>query len=154
MTAASPSPRPWWADGLPFACTQCGECCHGRGGYQYVYVNEEERRRLAEHLGLGMEAFQERYTVLDEDGYPTLRFQDGHCVFLDGKRCVVHEAKPVQCRTWPFWVELLEDEDTYRREVLDFCPGSRGGPRVPAERIRAAAEETEAALYADEATED
>ncbi len=150
MSETAPPRQPWWSEGLPFECTQCGECCHGRGGYQFVYVNDRERKELAEHLGLGAEEFLERYTVFDEDGYPSLRFVDGHCVFLEGTRCRVHEAKPVQCRTWPFWLELLESPETYQREVLDFCPGSRQGERVPAAQIRDAVERTEEALYADD----
>ena len=35
-----PSPNtPWYADGLPFTCTQCGDCCTGDPGY--VWVTDE-----------------------------------------------------------------------------------------------------------------
>ena len=154
MKEADRPEEPWWAEGLPFACTQCGKCCTAHGGYQFVYVNEGERRRLARHLGISRARFLERYTDSDEDGYPVLRFVDGRCVFLEGKRCRVHEAKPVQCGTWPFWLELLEDRETYQREVLEFCPGSKQGRRVPASRIRDAVERTEAALYEDDDVDD
>jgi Fe-S-cluster containining protein len=29
------------------------------------------------------------------------------CAFLDGARCTVYEARPTQCRTFPFWKENL-----------------------------------------------
>lgn len=150
MSDADRPREPWWSEGLPFECTQCGKCCTAHGGYQFVYVNQRERRRLADHLGIGHEEFLDRYTAFDQDGYPVLRFVEGRCVFLDGTRCRVHPAKPVQCGTWPFWLELLEDPGTYRREVLDFCPGSRQGEAVPGAQIRDALERTEAALYEDD----
>ncbi len=46
-----------YADGIRFECTACGECCKSRGGYDYVYVNLKERRRLARHLRLDTRAF-------------------------------------------------------------------------------------------------
>lgn len=139
--------KPWWEDGLPFSCQQSGKCCQQRGGYGYVYVNARERQRIAERLEVSLDAFDRRYTRSEKDGGRVLRFVDGACVFLQGGLCSVHEVKPVQCRTWPFWEELLESPEVYEREVLTFCPGSRSGPRVDAASIRAQMEETEAALW-------
>ncbi len=139
--------EPWWKAGLPFSCQQSGKCCHQRGGYGYVYVNPTERQRLAEHFGLSLGAFNRKYTVSEEDGSRILRFVDRACVFLEDGLCSVHENKPVQCRTWPFWEELLESPETYAREVKSFCPGSHSGPVVAASEIRAQMEETEAALW-------
>lgn len=147
MGASHPPHGPWWSSGLAFACTSCGKCCEARGEYQHVYVNRGERRRLAEHLGLSARDFLERYTTADENGYRTLRFVEGRCPFLDGKLCRVHPVKPTQCRTWPFWNELLADPETYRREVLDFCPGSACGAVIPAARIRREDAATERALH-------
>ncbi len=126
---------PWWKNGLPFACTRCGKCCHARGDTDQVSVGPRESRALAGHLGLSLREFHARFTVRGEHGYRTLRFVDGHCVFLVGSSCSVHAAKPVQCRTWPFWPELLATRAAYAREVQSFCPGSRGGDFVPAAEI-------------------
>lgn len=126
----------WWKDGLPFGCTQCGKCCHARGEVNHVAVNAQEQKDLARHLGLGLREFRKRFTEQDADGYRGLRFEDGHCVFLQGARCSVHDAKPVQCRTWPFWPELLKSRAAYAREVQSFCPGSRSGTLVPAAEIQ------------------
>jgi Fe-S-cluster containining protein len=35
-----------------------------------------------------------------------LLWQD--CIFLEGKQCTVHAAKPLQCSTYPWWPELME----------------------------------------------
>lgn len=154
MTASDSAPtplpqdsQPWWQDGLPFACQQSGKCCHQRDEYGYVYVNARERERIAAHLGLSLGAFNRRYTRSEEDGARVLLFVESRCVFLQDGLCQVHEVKPVQCRTWPFWEELLASPEVYEREVRAFCPGSRVGPRVSAASIRAQMEETEAALW-------
>ncbi len=129
----------WWSDGLRFRCRRSGRCCRTHGDYAWVYVSAAERRALAAHLGLAPRAFLDRYTVRDERGHRVLRFRDGRCPFLDGAGlCSVHEVKPVQCRTWPFWPELLSDRATWEREVVAFCPGAADpdAPVVPAEEIR------------------
>lgn len=126
---------PWWKDGLPFGCTRCGKCCHARGEVSHVAVNGREQQELARHLKMGLAEFQDAFTDADAAGYRGLRFTEGHCVFLKGTACSVHEAKPVQCRTWPFWPELLRSRAAYAREVQSFCPGSRAGALVPAAEI-------------------
>ena len=41
--------KPWYADGLRFACTQCGNCCTGEPGF--VWVNDAEIAAIAEVRG-------------------------------------------------------------------------------------------------------
>ena len=36
---------PWYADGLRFECSQCGDCCTGEPGY--VWVDEAEITAMA-----------------------------------------------------------------------------------------------------------
>ncbi len=137
----------WWNDGLPFACTECGKCCHGRGDVAHVYVNYRERKRLADHLEVSLADFNRLYTRTEDTGHRSLRFVDNHCIFLEGPTCSVHDVKPIQSRTWPFWQELLESEDSYREQVLDFCAGSNAeGPMVTAESIREQLEATDDAI--------
>ncbi len=143
----NPEEQPWWADGLPFSCQQSGRCCHRRGDIGYVYVNYRERRALAAHVGISVEQFTLEYTVAEDDGARVLRFENERCVFLDGVSCSVHQAKPVQCRTWPFWQETLASEQSYQELVREMCPGSRQGPKVAAAEIRRQMEETEEALW-------
>jgi uncharacterized protein len=138
---------PWWSAGLPFSCQQSGRCCHQRGEYGHVYVNFQERRRLARLLELTVAELTKKFTHSEADGARVLRFVEGHCVFLDGSLCQVHTAKPVQCRTWPFWKELLESKEIYQSEVLEFCPGSRTGEIIGSDQIRSQMLETEAALW-------
>lgn len=56
------------------------------------------------------------------------------CRFLDGTKCGVYEGRPTQCRTWPFWPEVMGAKG-WAREVAAFCPGVGRGPLIPAEKI-------------------
>src|SRR5689334_21137377 len=51
--------QPWYADGLRFTCSQCGNCCTGGPGY--VWISREEIVRLGEHLKLTAEQVVEEY---------------------------------------------------------------------------------------------
>ena len=51
--------KPWYADGLTFTCSQCGNCCTGGPGY--VWISDEEIGRLAKHLNISRAAVIEKY---------------------------------------------------------------------------------------------
>ncbi len=139
--------KPWFADGLRFTCTQCGNCCTGPPGY--VWFNDAELERMAEHLGIPRQAFLEQYArpiygrwSLDE--VKTVHGYD--CVLLERDpetghgRCSVYPARPTQCRTWPFWPENLKSPRSWRRAARG-CPGmAKGlegeGKLYPVEHIR------------------
>ncbi|MCE2883241.1 MAG: hypothetical protein LW636_12925 [Planctomycetaceae bacterium] len=52
--------RPWYADGLRFECTQCGNCCSGPPGA--VWFDLDEAEAMARAVGVSLEVFLERYT--------------------------------------------------------------------------------------------
>lgn len=128
--------RPWYADGLRFTCTGCGDCCTGDPGA--VWVNDEEIATLAEHLELSPKDFERRYVRRLARGRSLFERFNGDCVFFDpeSRGCQVYEARPVQCRTWPFWDENLESEDAWC-EAEGSCPGAGEGELVSLDRIRA-----------------
>lgn len=114
---------PWYRDGLHFTCTQCGACCTGAPGY--VWVGVEELERLAEFMGLDIEAFAARYVRQVRDRLSLIERPNGDCIFWSsGVGCTVYPARPVQCRTWPFWPRNLESPADWR-DVQRGCPGSR-----------------------------
>jgi Fe-S-cluster containining protein len=138
----------WYADGLRFACTQCGNCCTGPPGA--VYFDEAEGRRMATRLGLGERAFLRRFARRVDGRWSLTEHltEHGHdCVFLDRKNgratCSVYGDRPAQCRTWPFWPENLTTRrawETARR--VTPCPGMGTGELIPVERIRVLRDET------------
>lgn len=63
--AGLPDPFQGWdpyadlVQGKRFLCTECGKCCTGVGE---VWVNEEECKTMALHLGLAPKHFMDKYT--------------------------------------------------------------------------------------------
>lgn len=124
----------WYREGLHFSCTGCGKCCTGAPGY--VWVTAEEIAAIAEYLNMDLEAFVKRYIRL-VDGRFSLT-EDGKtfdCAFLEGKKCRIYEARPVQCRTFPWWPGPLQSNESWEATAA-CCEGiNKDAPLVSAEEI-------------------
>lgn len=128
------SEQPWYQDGLRFKCTQCGNCCTGAPGF--VWVTKDEVEALARDVGLAVDEFERKYVRRVGIRMSLVEFPNGDCVFFDGqtRRCTVYNARPRQCRTWPFWHSNVRTEEAWQ-ETCAVCPGSGQGDLVPVERI-------------------
>jgi Fe-S-cluster containining protein len=108
-------------DALRFGCTACGDCCRRDG---VVELSGRERRRAARHLALTVAAFDARFGVEAlEQGYQLVARDGRGCPLLaaDG-RCSIHDVKPKQCATYPFWPELVDEPGAWLEERAR-CPG-------------------------------
>jgi uncharacterized protein len=126
----------WYKDGLRFECTQCGDCCTGAPGF--VWVNQEEIDALAAKVGLSVDEFEKKYVRKVTGRRSLVEYPNGDCVFFDTEKrnCSVYEARPRQCRTWPWWNSNLESEEAWR-ETCQVCPGSGKGKLYSLEHIEA-----------------
>lgn len=111
----------FYAEGIRFECQGSGKCCAARDDYGYVYLSFRDRKRLAHFLGMCPADFTRTY-VEKADGLFHLKNPDADCPFFKDNRCAVYEARPHQCRTWPFWPENM-NRSTWEKEVASFCPG-------------------------------
>lgn len=133
MSSGPDSSDLWYKDGLRFACTGCGRCCRGPGGY--VWVTEDEAKTLAKVLLLSFEDFAKQYLRRSGLRLALVDGATGDCVLLDTKgRCKAYEHRPVQCRTWPWWPENLETPEDWAREK-ENCPGLDTGKRHTLDQI-------------------
>ena len=114
-------------DGLRFRCQPgCTNCCQVRG---YIYLTEEDVRRAAAYVGMTEADFEAKYVLRFRH---LLRFRkplDAQCHFLLDGGCSIHPVKPVQCRLFPFWPELVEDRAAWEA-AGQACPGIGQGPLV------------------------
>ena len=125
---------PWYQDGLQFECTGCGDCCTGAPGY--VWVNREEIALLAAHLGMDVVEFEAKYVRAVGRRKSLIEYDNYDCVFLDSqtRKCTVYEARPRQCRTWPFWDSNVRTPKTWEH-TCEVCPGSGKGKLYSVEEI-------------------
>jgi len=113
--------RPYFFDGgLRFECTGCGKCCTGESGT--IFINDTEATAIARTLGLSKKKLLETHAYPMKGGHSIRERENGDCVFLDGKMCRIYEARPTQCRTFPFWPEVLRSEEKWKQAARD-CEG-------------------------------
>jgi len=105
------------------ACSTCeGRCCTGESGY--IYVTKSEAQNISELLNLELNEFVSKY--LFKNGYKhsikeIIHNESHECIFYDrdSNGCKIYEARPKQCKTFPFW-------DYYKARVDELkleCPG-------------------------------
>lgn len=111
----------FYREGLRFECQQSGHCCTSRGEYGFVYLTRDDRRRMAEHLKLDLQDFIAEHCEVT-NGHLHLKDPHLNCAFLDDKRCGVYDARPTQCRTWPFWPENMNAK-TWNDDISKSCAG-------------------------------
>ena len=94
------------------------------------------------YRGESVEQFSRRYVRRVGDRYSLIEKPGGDCVFWDEQAgCTVYPARPVQCRTWPFWAENIETPADWEH-VRRVCPGSGRGQWFSLEEIQASARQT------------
>jgi len=128
--------QPWYRDGLRFQCSQCGDCCTGAPGF--VWVNKEEIAALAKLVNLEVADFEAKYVRRVGIRLSLVEYPNGDCVFFDNEKrgCTVYEARPRQCKTWPFWQSNIESPEAWE-QTCEVCPGSGKGKLYTLESITA-----------------
>jgi Fe-S-cluster containining protein len=123
---------------MRFACQPgCVRCCEQQG---FVYLTEDDIVRLAAHLNLGTAEFEKRYVYRTKNVRRLRVPRYAQCEFLKDGGCSVHAAKPMQCRTFPFWPELLESRQAWHK-TGKWCPGIGKGELVNIEAAESIAAE-------------
>jgi len=158
VLSASKPDAPWYADGLKFTCSQCGNCCTGPPGY--VWISKDEIVRLAEYLKITPEETVEKYcrklggrfslkekrgpgggydcvflNETDADPNPRKELSRGEPVPLKRRGCSIYPVRPLQCRTWPFWPENLESKQRWDAAAVRCHGMNHGGRTFTRERI-------------------
>ncbi len=112
---------------LRFECRRgCSNCCDQDG---YVYLTEADLKAAAKFVGMSARVFEAKYVYRTARSLRFRKPRDRQCPFLENHACAIHPAKPTQCRTFPFWPELVEDRAAWTR-TAKFCPGIGKGPLI------------------------
>lgn len=127
LPESGPPPNGWH-----WVCQRSTHCCRWPGA---VRLTDADITRIAAFLRLTEWDFIQKHTTLHPDrrGLVLLEKSDGSCEFLEGRDCLIHAAKPAQCRgfpnTWNFpgWRKTC-------RAVLMPQPGPNSGPPPAAQQ--------------------
>jgi Fe-S-cluster containining protein len=126
--------KEFWSEGLRFQCQGSAKCCISRGGYGFVYLTKADRKAMAKHFKMSLRQFTEEHCEKQDGIFKLKESENDDCRFLDGKQCGVYEARPTQCRTWPFWPEVMTPRK-WNKDVASFCPGVGKGRLWTAKEI-------------------
>lgn len=104
-------------------CSDCGgRCCTGESGN--IFVKRSEVIAMAALLKIDEQAFTKEFLV--KKGYKyslkEKKVGDSHdCIFYSREinGCSIYEARPQQCKTFPFWDYFKNNI----QELKDECPG-------------------------------
>jgi uncharacterized protein len=125
-------------DGLRFECRPgCTACCEQKG---YVYLTEPDLERAAAFLEMSAQDFERRYVYRTRNQMRLRVPREANCHFLQDGGCSIHPAKPVQCRVFPFWPELVDSKREWLK-TAKYCPGIGSGPLIQIARARALSDE-------------
>ncbi len=123
---------------IGFSCQKCGHCCRAAFGDNRVLLTQKDILKIAEHTGLSKSEFvtpmlpddlgpfsfsSETPDIsgidIDTEGYihtfgwMLRRKSNGDCSFIGDEkecwnRCKIYDARPMLCRTYPFYMESME----------------------------------------------
>lgn len=119
----------FYSSGLRFECTRCSRCCRHTPGY--VFLSPADLDRLAAAAGLSCEEFFARYSRKVDLGLArrvSLKEKPNvDCILWENGGCSLYEARPLQCRSFPFWSACLASREEWLLQAKN-CPGmGRGG---------------------------
>ncbi len=104
---------------IQFKCKQCGKCC----GIGFIYLKRREAAVMAAGLKMPLREFKKKYTTFFLFLGRALKWrEDGFCVFMSGNKCSIYDIRPEQCRTWPYWKRITNNNHELKR-AQKYCLG-------------------------------
>ncbi|MBD3406350.1 MAG: hypothetical protein GF411_09590 [Candidatus Lokiarchaeota archaeon] len=136
---------------LQFECIMCGKCC--KVSNLIITVTGTDIVNIAKGLDFGPdeilraldfyvikddrkspEGMRDFPLVLTEKGpaYVALKkMNDGSCIFLKDKKCMIHPIRPAVCASFPFTFQKKNRELIWGLNAIkDICPGIGKGEYV------------------------
>ncbi|MHA1577121.1 MAG: YkgJ family cysteine cluster protein, partial [Candidatus Thorarchaeota archaeon] len=144
--------------GINFECQKCAACCTHDS--LLVTVNGHDISRIASSLTLSADEIVKAldFYILESneeipDGLKHIpqvntergpafvaikKSENGDCVFLDEKLCMIHPIRPAACISFPFFFdnEGTEGMSWGLSALKDICPGIGVGPVVSQSYLR------------------
>ena len=129
----------FYSKGLKFSCARCSYCCRHESGY--VFLSVKDSLLLCSALNIDYQNFVSRYCRWIDSAYGKKKLSlkekaNYDCIFWesDGKEgCSVYNARPLQCRSFPFWSSILASPLAWKNASND-CPGMNKG-EVHSEKV-------------------
>ena len=120
--------EPFYTCGLKFSCKRCSSCCRYDSGF--VFLSENDMEKLTAKLKMERNSFLKTYCrwVTNWEGREVLSLKEKpnkDCILWD-EGCTVYEERPLQCRVFPFWENIVASAQTWKI-AASGCPGINYG---------------------------
>ncbi|MBF0119218.1 MAG: YkgJ family cysteine cluster protein [Desulfobacterales bacterium] len=120
-------------NGIYFKCNLCGLCCTGEPGI--IYVSKNEIIQIALFQKMKISYFIKKYLYPYKDSYSIKEDKKGSCLFFSSQKgCLIYPVRPIQCNTFPFWLENLRSLKNWQN-ISKRCPGIGYGDFYSKEKI-------------------
>lgn len=108
-------------DKLPLTCSRSGICCHGNK----VMLNAWELACMAHAKQLSLTEFRDQYTHLNGtrllfSGHVGYQNKQACQLYVKGKGCSIHPARPLACRLFPLGLQIHNGSAAYFYQGTDF----------------------------------
>lgn len=92
---------------------------------EVLWVNRKEIKEISSFLGITENTFAKNYLRRVNGQFSLLEYGNGDCVMYDNG-CKIYDARPCQCRSFPFWTSNLENRSEWEK-LKKTCPGVDNG---------------------------
>lgn len=107
-----------------YQCDRCQACCKWPGD---VKVEDNEVDAIAEHLGMDVDDFIDKYTRLrmNRNGLSLIEKDNDECIMLENGGCKIQAVKPFQCKgfpnrwNFPGWQKQCQAKPVPMQEAID-----------------------------------
>lgn len=110
-------------DKIDFECQRCSSCCRHEPGA--VFLTENDVEKIYGSLKINKDEFLKRYCRglhYKNNIYVSLKERSNYdCIFWNNG-CLVYKARPIQCKTYPFWPFIIESKESWDKESIR-CKG-------------------------------
>ena len=118
----------FYDSGLRFECTRCSKCCRHTPGY--VFLSAADLELLARSFPLSNGEFLNRYCRTVDLGLAqrvSLKEKPNlDCILWEDGGCSRYEARPLQCRSFPFWSACVASIGEWQNHARN-CAGMGKG---------------------------
>lgn len=112
-----------------FHCTRCAVCCGDTSKRtRHVLLLKDEADAISAAVNEPARVFAVKVVGHGRFAYE-MKKEEGGCVFLREKTCLVYDVRPLVCKFYPFSLSTAKS-GKHRFQVTLECPGVGSGPEL------------------------
>lgn len=123
-----------------FKCRNCGKCCNAF--YAQINITIGDLIRISGFLEKPISYILRNFIGINPFGDPEKPTKFSYelginmpCLLRKNERCSVYEARPLNCRLFPYWI-LVQDFVFNKKEIVDKSYGCMNNLKLKKDKIK------------------